>query len=813
MKIYLILLSTLLLSCAAAAQTTIYVDPSLAHSPAATGTLSDPYGDISLAVEDVFLAGGGEVLILGGTYELTSQVAISTAATEQAPVVIKPVSGSMVKFNFGIRSAFYFEPTSSYITLQGVEIDGNTDETDFWCIVAQDLWSEDGNPDGGGLAVILDGQHITIRDNFIHDCYQKGVEIRDGRYVVVAGNIIQSIANTSLSGGHGIMRQQVGREYFDDDLAGVYRWDIRENLIFNVEQRIYSWVPRKGFMEMVIDEGKSILIDDPKDTDGNQEQMSARIINNVIAFGAVDHIRLKSTPNLEVSNNSIYSEGTKADGISDKGGDTPTPQFTNFICRNNAAQTVAAVSAIEIDQAVQETTDAGGLPVVANNYAMDGKIKPPGQSGLIRLTSGQLFVNPNGGNFSINPALNLPAGVGVDPAVLANLAQKSTDFNVSIGWDGWLTDNLKLSQTILDNIPGVNDGIPGNETVFTDAGIISADHTHIDFDVVDGSWKVARNAPDTMRFELNPAYEAWYSSVATTHLNASGAEYERIRWGDSEVKQTQVFDPNWLTVAQVTAASNTLINGYDNFFTLDGDLLVDFAGVTPAIGDSYDIIIAGNITSANTETLFNRVLFEGFTPENYALEIVNVADKQVVRLTILAPVLPVDLLSFQGTILSKAKHLLTWKTTRETDNSFFEVQRTATGQIWEVIGKVSGSGDAQELNSYAFTDSSPLTGINLYRLRQVDRDGSFSFSPVLELMSAETSSANPPYPNPFTSHLTLPISHPGKQFTLFSFDGRDLTNEVSLRFTHGRIELEGKNLPAGEYLIKYGDQVTTVVKK
>ena len=285
---------------------------------------------------------GGEVIIIDGEYDMTNkEVSISTAATSSSVVTIKPQSTAGVKLNFNGRFGFEFDIDSRHIILEGLELNGRTDEIDYWSVVAQAFWGDSSIPRNGGLAVILDGQNITIKDNYIHDWYQKAIEIRDGRYLIMEGNIIHNIATTSLTGGHGIMRQQKGQEFFDDDLAGVYRWDIRENMIFTVEQRIYSWIPKKGFIEMVIDEGKSILIDDPKDTDGNQEEMSARIINNVIAFGVVDHIRLKSTPNLEVSHNSIYSEGVNADGISDKQGDTTTPQFTNFICHNNASQTVA----------------------------------------------------------------------------------------------------------------------------------------------------------------------------------------------------------------------------------------------------------------------------------------------------------------------------------------------------------------------------------------------------------------------------------------------------------------------------------------
>lgn len=635
MKQFYILLLFSFTYVSAIAQTTLYVKPDAPDSTTANGSLTNPYNDIAEAVELAATNGGGNVVVIDGDYNMAgNEVYISTAATAATAVTIKPQTTAGVTLNFNGRRGFEFTTTSKYITLEGLELNGQTGSLDYWPIVAKAFWGDDSILRNGGLAIILDGQHITIKDNYIHDWYQKGVEIRDARYVVVEGNIIQNIAITSLTGGHGIMRQQKGQEFFDDDIVGVYRWDIKENMVFNVQQTIYSWVPSKGFIEMVIDEGKSILIDDPKDSDGNQEQMSARIKNNIIAFGSVDHIRLKSTPNLEVSHNSIYAEGENADGISDKQGDTDTPQFTNFICHNNASQTVSTVSAIEIDKAVEQTTGTGGTPNVSGNYAMDGKIKPIGQSGLTKLTNNQLFVSPNTGNFRINPLLNLPSTTGVETTVLDNLDQKIINFGVSVAPSNVTVDHLKLTQTILDNIPGLNDGIANNETVFTDYGTMSSNYHTITFNVVDGDWKNETSSPSQQNFELNSEYYTWYGQVATTYLNNSGSEYERIRWGDSEVMQNQVFDADWLTVCQINSNSNTLINGYDNDFVLDGDILIDFENVTPQDGDVFNLITAGTITSNNLGDVFDRVLFEGFSPTNYTLEIVNVSNKQVLRLTI-----------------------------------------------------------------------------------------------------------------------------------------------------------------------------------
>jgi hypothetical protein len=619
------------------AQTTMYVKPDAPSG--GNGTLANPYNKIPSTVDMVEAAGGGEVIIINGEYHIgDSKITITTAATESTAVTIKPQSPAGVKLIFTGRKGFWFDASSRYITLRGLELYGLTDVLDYWTIVARGFWHDDSVLRNGGLAIVIDGQYITIKDNYIHDWYQKAIEISDGRYVVVEGNIIRDIAQTSLSGGHGIMRQQKGCEFSDDDIAGVYRWDIRENMIFKVEQRIYSWVPSKGFIEMVIDEGKSILIDEPNDTDGIQEHMSARITNNIVAFGSIDHIRIKNTPNLEVSHNSVYADVDKADAITDTNVDGTPARFTNFKCYNNATQSLATTFGVEIEDAVSQTASEGGTAEVYGNYAMDGKVGPTNQTGIIKLAGDQLFVDAAIGNFRINPALGLPSTTGVNSGVLDALDVKVTMYGVSFTRERFVVDHLKLSQTILDNVPGLNDGIEGNEIAFTDYGTMSPDYHTITFNVVEGDWKTKTGSSSTQEFRLNKVYRAWYSSIDSAYTNSSGAKYERIRWGNSEIMQNQVFDADWLTVCQIQAESNTLINGHENAFTLDGDILIDFENYEPQPGDEFDLIIANSITTNNTEGLFDRVLFEGFSPENYTLEVVNVDAGQAVRLSITSPV-------------------------------------------------------------------------------------------------------------------------------------------------------------------------------
>ena len=868
---------------------TYMVNPDTGDDGTADGTAANPYRSIAVAVDAVEAAGGGEVVIMDGEYDFTESsqiVRITTAATPATAVTIRPETPYGVKINFSIRSCFEFQEGSSYITLEGLEIDGNTDELRFWSIVSDDLWADNPNEGnrGGGLAVILDGEYITVRDNYIHDAYQKGVEIRGGRYVVVEGNIISGIATTSLSGGHGIMRQQKGREFFTNDIDGQYRWDIRQNLLYNIEQRIYSWVASKGFLEMTIDEGKSILIDDPKDDQSNsnagkgiQEKMSARITDNIVAFGAVDHIRLKSTPGLEVSYNTIYAEGDNADGITDKGGDTDTPKFVDFRFIGNVARTntwvrEVPVFSLECDNAVDEstatyttyatghtladheagspqtTTVTGAAAVVTNNLGYNGRTKPRGGSGVpgLKEEDGEPFVDPLNGNFRLSADAPVPSGItrselGVRGTTHDALDAQATGFGVAIEKAEFETDNRKLSQTIFDNIPGLLDGDDSNDSVLDGSGFFFGTHNGertFTWPVVDGEWANVRrvnlsNTPN-MEFRLNEEYLEWYEEIAAAHPNQSGSEYERIRLGDSELTQDQIFDADWLLVSEITGpGENTVINAFDDQQAYDlelaGDILIEFlGGYVPEDGATFDLILAGTITPADGSNLFDRIFFEGatFAEGDYTLEVVSLdgaatrpstnagstamAPTQALRLTV-GVVLPVELTSFTGERNGKNEHVLTWETAWEENSQHFDLQRSATGVEWSTIATFSANNTAHGAQ-YAHTDASPLLGANLYRLRQVDTDGTATLSHIVTL--ANVTAAEQAFPNPFADELIIPMDDAGLQeLSVYTLDGRNLTSTIKISLQGNRAVVRTENLPTGTYVVVLNGRTQIAVKK
>ncbi len=94
---------------------------------------------------------------------------------------------------------------------------------------------------------------------------------------------------------------------------------------------------------------------------------------------------------------------------------------------------------------------------------------------------------------------------------------------------------------------------------------------------------------------------------------------------------------------------------------------------------------------------------------------------------------PVMLLSFTGRLQNNHTVLLNWQTTAEHNNDYFDVERSSDGINFVSIGRVKGYGTTSLPHSYPLVDSKPINGLNYYRLRQVDFDGHYIYSNIVQV--------------------------------------------------------------------------------
>ncbi len=114
--------------------------------------------------------------------------------------------------------------------------------------------------------------------------------------------------------------------------------------------------------------------------------------------------------------------------------------------------------------------------------------------------------------------------------------------------------------------------------------------------------------------------------------------------------------------------------------------------------------------------------------------------------------LPVELLSFEA----KATELdvaLEWVTATELNSSHYDVERSKDAQSWGKLDVVHAAGNSQMPIRYAITDHAPLSGMSYYRLRIVDLDGSFTFSPEVPVQMIQNVLLC--YPNPSNGAFTV----------------------------------------------------------
>lgn len=160
--------------------------------------------------------------------------------------------------------------------------------------------------------------------------------------------------------------------------------------------------------------------------------------------------------------------------------------------------------------------------------------------------------------------------------------------------------------------------------------------------------------------------------------------------------------------------------------------------------------------------------------------------------------LPVELTRFNATAQTTGVNL-TWATASEKNSAYFDVQRSATGEAYETLGRVAAQGSSSSLRAYEFLDARPLAGLAYYRLRQVDNDGTTAYSPVAT--ARRGAEALTIYPNPSTEAVTLPASLGPVRYRVLNTLGQMMTSGQAT----GGDRLDLSTLPKGSFFLELTD--------
>ncbi len=168
--------------------------------------------------------------------------------------------------------------------------------------------------------------------------------------------------------------------------------------------------------------------------------------------------------------------------------------------------------------------------------------------------------------------------------------------------------------------------------------------------------------------------------------------------------------------------------------------------------------------------------------------------------------IPVELTSFTAKANLNSVSL-SWNTATETNNEGFEIQRNS-GSGFSTIGFVHGNGTSTQAHSYTFVDQNIAAGQYTYRLKQVDFQGTYSFSSEVSVKVTPVSySLAQNYPNPFnpTTMINFNLRVDSKvSLKIFNILGQEVAQLVNNTMVSGnhQINFDASKLNSGVYLYR-----------
>lgn len=177
--------------------------------------------------------------------------------------------------------------------------------------------------------------------------------------------------------------------------------------------------------------------------------------------------------------------------------------------------------------------------------------------------------------------------------------------------------------------------------------------------------------------------------------------------------------------------------------------------------------------------------------------------------------LPVTLTGFKAEAVSGQSVHCKWSTASEKNNDFFTIERSRDGKEFTEAGRVAGAGNSSTVQTYFFTDNSPLSGTSYYRLKQTDFDGQFTYSNVEMVKQSIGSSDFTIYPNPATDRVSVQATLIGNdpyRLNLINAEGKVLFSQEGIA-DGDLLQLNTGTFQRGIYFIELSGEGNPVRQK
>ncbi|GAB5519454.1 MAG: hypothetical protein RhofKO_17050 [Rhodothermales bacterium] len=171
--------------------------------------------------------------------------------------------------------------------------------------------------------------------------------------------------------------------------------------------------------------------------------------------------------------------------------------------------------------------------------------------------------------------------------------------------------------------------------------------------------------------------------------------------------------------------------------------------------------------------------------------------------------LPVELGDFAATAANNRAYLA-WETASESNNAGFQIEHSSATSDWTSLGFTAGHGTTLEAQRYTYTAENLTPGLHRFRLKQVDYDGAFEYSPEVEVSIeiADAFNLSQVYPNPFNPEASVTLSVRERQqvrVTVYDLLGREVARlfDGELASQKGQLlRLDGSQWTSGLYVVR-----------
>jgi hypothetical protein len=170
--------------------------------------------------------------------------------------------------------------------------------------------------------------------------------------------------------------------------------------------------------------------------------------------------------------------------------------------------------------------------------------------------------------------------------------------------------------------------------------------------------------------------------------------------------------------------------------------------------------------------------------------------------------IPVELTSFTANVTGR-NIVLNWRTATELNNAGFQVERSTDSKSFTKIAFVPGYGTTTDAKNYSYTDNLVESGVYYYRLKQIDLDGSYKYSEIIEadLGLPLEFALEQNYPNPFNPSTSIQFSIPVDakvNINVYNLVGEKISVVTNQAYSAGihKIVFDASGLTSGVYLYR-----------